>query len=63
MRAVVRIGLRLLVLAAVFGAGIALGQALDDNPQPAPARTLVRTLHPLPLAPATRTVTVTVRTR
>jgi hypothetical protein len=58
--AVVRWGIRLLGAAALFGGGIALGQALDDNPKPGPAQTLVRTLRPLPLAPAVKTVTVTV---
>jgi hypothetical protein len=52
-------GLVLLVGAAVvFGVGIALGQALHDNPRPDGARTLVRTLKPLPLSPAPVTVTV-----
>jgi hypothetical protein len=46
--------------AAFFGGGVALGQALHDNPKPGPAQTLVRTLRPLPLAPAPRTVTTTV---
>ena len=46
---------------AVFAVGIALGQALNDNPEPGGTQTLVRTLEPLPLAPAARaTVTVTV---
>jgi hypothetical protein len=46
---------------AVFAVGIALGQALNDNPQPGGTQTLIRTLKPLPLAPAARaTVTVTV---
>jgi hypothetical protein len=54
------------VLAAVgivvaFALGFALGEALQDNPQPGGTQTRVRTLHPLPLAPAAReTVTVTV---
>jgi hypothetical protein len=48
------------LLVCVFAVGLALGEALHDNPKPGPARTLVRTLHPLPLAPAPRTVTVTV---
>jgi hypothetical protein len=51
-----------LVLAVVFAAGLALGEALDDNPDPAtsPSVTIVRTLGPLPLsAPSTVTVTVT----
>lgn len=55
---------RALVLAgvvAVFVVGIAVGEALHDNPRPGGTQTLVRTLHPLPLAPAAReTVTVTV---
>jgi hypothetical protein len=49
----------LVVLAAVFAIGVAVGQALHDNPKPGPARTSVRTLKPLPLAPAPRTVTIT----
>ncbi len=45
---------------AAFVIGIALGQALDDNPEPGGTQTLIRTLKPLPLAPAAReTVTVT----
>jgi hypothetical protein len=58
--AAARWGLRLLLAAVLFGGGIALGEALHDNPKPGPARTLVRTLRPLPLAPAPKTVTVTV---
>jgi hypothetical protein len=53
----------LLAIAAlvVFAVGIGLGQALNDNPQPGGTQTLIRTLEPLPLAPAAReTVTVTV---
>jgi hypothetical protein len=42
----------------VFGFGIALGEALHDNPKPDGSRTIVRTLRPLPLAPAPVTVTV-----
>jgi hypothetical protein len=60
----VRIPLRTVVLAGAvalaFAIGIALGEALHDNPRPGGARTLVRTLTPLPLAPARETVTVTV---
>ena len=48
----------LAALAAVFAIGVAVGQALHDNPKPGPARTSVRTLKPLPLAPAPKTVTV-----
>ena len=54
---------RLLVAGLVviaFGLGLALGEALHDNPAPGGPRTLVRTLTPLPLAPARETVTVTV---
>jgi hypothetical protein len=48
----------------VFGLGIGLGQALNDNPRPGGTQTLVRTLRPLPLAPAAReTVTVTIPNR
>jgi len=43
----------------LFLLGIALGQALDDAPEQG-TRTQVRTLRPLPLAPARETVTVTV---
>lgn len=55
---------RLLIAAALvvaFVVGIALGESLDDNSSPGGTQTLVRTLKPLPLAPAAReTVTVTV---
>jgi len=58
---------RLLVaggLVVAFVVGIALGEALHDNPSPGGTQTLVRTLHPLPLAPAAReTITVTVEKR
>jgi len=53
----------LLAIAAlvVFAVGLGLGQALNDNPRPGGTQTLIRTLEPLPLAPAAReTVTVTV---
>ena len=56
------------LLAAVVGAivvfvvGVAVGESLHDNPTPGGTQTLVRTLKPLPLAPAAReTVTVTVQ--
>ena len=59
---------RRLVLAAalivVFVVGIALGEALNDGSGGAGTQTLVRTLKPLPVAPAAReTVTVTVQNR
>jgi hypothetical protein len=45
----------------VFLAGVGLGEALHDNPDDTGTQTLVRTLQPLPLAPAARsTVTITV---
>jgi len=50
-------------LALAFVVGIALGEALNDNPSPGGTQSIVRTLNPLPLAPAARqTVTVTVTT-
>lgn len=45
----------------LFLLGIALGQALDEAPERG-TRTQVRTLRPMPLAPAQETVTVTVTT-
>jgi hypothetical protein len=39
----------LIALAFVFG--IALGEALHDNPRPGGEQTLVRTLAPVPLSP------------
>lgn len=54
----------LIVVAALivaFAVGIALGEALDDSSSPGGTQSIVRTLNPLPLAPAAlRTVTVTV---
>jgi hypothetical protein len=56
-----RIALIVVGAALIFAVGIALGQALSDNPSPGGTQSLVRTLQPLPLAPAAReTVTVTV---
>lgn len=59
-----RVPIRTLVtvvaLALTFAAGIALGQALNDNPRPGETRTSLRTLPPL--EPDARTVTVTVTT-
>ena len=44
------IPLRWLLAAAagliLFGVGVAVGEALHDNPKPGITRTLVRTLHP-----------------
>ena len=51
-------------LLLVFAVGIAVGEAAHDNPKPGGTQTLVRTLSPLPLAPAAlETVTVTVQSR
>ena len=58
----VRIAAALVLAAFVFVLGVALGMALHDNPKPGGSVTQVRTLRPLPLAPARETVTVTVRT-
>lgn len=46
------------LLVCVFAVGLALGEALHDNPKPGGERTTERTLRPLPLAPQTVTVTV-----
>jgi hypothetical protein len=48
-------------LVVIFGAGLAIGQALDDNPPAGDTQTVVRTLEPLELPPVRETVTVTVR--
>ena len=48
------------LVAVVFAVGVALGEALHDNPKPGGKQRSVRTLKPLPLAPAAReTVTIT----
>jgi hypothetical protein len=51
--------LRLLVLAVVFFAGVVIGRALESAPRPGGTQTIVRTLEPLTVEPAERTVTVT----
>ena len=49
------------VAVAAFGVGVAVGEALSDAPGSGGRnQTLVRTLRPLPLAPAHETITVTV---
>ncbi|HET8607864.1 MAG TPA: hypothetical protein VFL66_12660 [Gaiellaceae bacterium] len=45
--------------AVLFALGVAVGEALHDNPRPGGTQTRVRTLRPLPLPPARETVTVT----
>jgi anti-sigma-K factor RskA len=47
-----------LAVVVIFAVGIALGEALHDNPTPGGTRTTQRTLRPLPLVPQTVTVTV-----
>jgi hypothetical protein len=59
---VIRLAAAALVAALVFAVGIAVGESLHDNSESGGTQTLVRTLRPLPLAPAAReTVTVTVQ--
>ena len=48
--------------AVCFAAGVAVGEALHDNPRPGGAQTRVRTLDPVQLPPARVTVTRTVTT-
>ncbi|HVN62684.1 MAG TPA: hypothetical protein VMT59_15635 [Gaiellaceae bacterium] len=49
------------VVLLAFAIGIALGESLGEGPSPGGTQSLVRTLRPLPLAPAARsTVTLTV---
>jgi hypothetical protein len=58
-----RLGRWLLLLVgaiAVFAAGVAVGEALRDAPQPGGKRTYVRTLRPRTVSPTQRTVTVVV---
>jgi hypothetical protein len=51
-------------IVVAFVLGLAVGRSLDDNPQTGRQQTLVRTLRPVPLAPAAReTVTVTVQNK
>jgi hypothetical protein len=51
--------LTLAVVAGIFAAGLSLGRALEEGPKPGGTQTLVRTLKPVELPPATVTVTVT----
>jgi hypothetical protein len=53
-----RLLIAIVAVICVFGAGIALGEALHDNPKPGGTTTTERTLRPLPLVPQTVTVTV-----
>jgi hypothetical protein len=59
-----RRALMAVAIVVVFVVGIAVGEAVHDNPKPGGTQTLVRTLRPLPLAPAAlETVTVTTSSR
>ncbi len=51
--------LRLLVLVVVFFAGLVIGRALESAPRAGGTQTIVRTIEPLTVPPAERTVTVT----
>ena len=44
-REVIRWSIRVLVVILVFSLGVALGQAIQDNPRPGPTVTFDRTLH------------------
>ncbi len=44
-REVIRWSVRVLVVVLVFSVGVALGQAIQDNPQPGRTLTFDRTLH------------------
>jgi hypothetical protein len=57
-RRVVRLLLSAALGLVVFGLGVALGEALHDNPTPGGRQTVVRTLHPRPVPSETVTVTV-----
>ncbi len=58
----IRRTLRLVVAVALVAVGVALGEALHDNPRTGGTRTVDRILKPLTVAPAVETVTVTVGT-
>jgi hypothetical protein len=54
--------IRLVVVALVFAAGVALGQALEDQPEPAQPVTSFATIQPWTQTGGTETRTVTVTT-
>ena len=58
-RRIVKWAVRLAVIAIVFVAGLAVGRAVEDAPDPGGTQTIVRTLEPLTIEPRERTVTVT----
>lgn len=53
------VGGSILVAALAFFAGIAVGRAVEEAPEPGGTQTSVRTLTPATLPPVSRTVTVT----
>jgi hypothetical protein len=53
-----RLLIGVIAIVCVFAAGIALGEALHDNPKPGGTTTTSQTLRPLPVVPQTVTVTV-----
>jgi hypothetical protein len=53
---ILRWGIRIALVLIVFGLGIALGQALHDNPKPGGTMTLERTVS-LPSVPPGSTIT------
>ena len=56
----IRLVLAAIALVVTLVIGIAVGEALHDNPVPGGTQSIVRTLRPLPLLPAPAgTVTVT----
>jgi hypothetical protein len=57
-RRAVRLLLGAALVLAIFGLGVALGEALHDNPKPGGSQTLVRTLRARPVPSETVTVTV-----
>lgn len=60
--ALARLLLALVAISLLLLLGISIGRALEEGPSPGGTVTGVRTLDPRPLAPAARTVTMTVTT-
>ena len=58
--AIGRVLLVLVGLVLAFLLGVSFARALDERPKSSGAKTIVRTLEPLPQGAPTRTVTVTV---
>jgi len=51
----IRLLLPVVAMVVVFGLGVALGEALHDNPEPGGGQTIVRTLNPLAILPSSAT--------